>query len=383
MLVISNNRNVAKALSDLLKSKFTVTLSNADVDEIESHLRERPYSVVIIEGAGFNEIKSLLQELESIGITSKSVLLLLAKFDDQTLKDCHSYKCVKSILTKPCSKKDIWTAVDSVLEGINTQKVENKVNFRVLHAVLEAYSLKNIILYRCYTKVGECLLGVKPFLEYDSDYMYDLFALYMITVTTLEDDLISDLMSGEHSQKKTVNTLISQIEKIISNNNIPLSSIDSQCFKDILHINKRYNGKGYPKDDLAGDLIPYASRLLRILFDYYCLTEKGKSTGECLFIMKRRTGWYDESLLEIFIQSLGEAAVFEREIYPLGLQKGMVMAQDLFGNMNGKKLLVVKKGQTLSDSNIDYIHRHAKDILDITEPVLIKESLSFGEVENA
>ncbi|WP_415717142.1 HD domain-containing phosphohydrolase [Maridesulfovibrio sp.] len=383
MLIISNNRNVANALSDLVKSKFTVTLSNADPGEVESCLRQRPYSVVIVEGSEFDDVDNLLKSLDCFDIPRKSVLILLAKFDDQNLKECFSHSCVSNILTKPCSKKNILEAIDSVIDENVRLEEEKIINFRVVHAVLEAYSTKNVLMYRCYTKVGECLSKIKPYLDCNVDYIYDLFALYLITITSIDDDLVDDLMSVEHRHKKTVSTLVGQIEKIIANDSALLSNIDSSAFKKILYINKRYNGKGYPKDDVKGASIPYASRLLRILFDYYCLTEKGKSTGECLFIMKSRTGWYDEELLDTFIKSLGDAAIFKREIYPLGLQKGMVMAQDLYGNMNGKKVLVAKIGQVLSDSNLDYIHRHAKDILDITEPVLIEEKIAFGGIENA
>lgn len=128
------------------------------------------------------------------------------------------------------------------------------------------------------------------------------------------------------------------------------------------------------ENGLAGESIPLGARILRVVSDYDRLILGDRVKGEAVAILKRREGRYDPKVLGALEKVLGDEAKFYiREVYPLGLESGMVLAQNIIGEMNGKKIKLVSKGQTLNDTTIDYIYKHAESMLDITKKVLIKE----------
>lgn len=66
----------------------------------------------------------------------------------------------------------------------------------------------------------------------------------------------------------------------------------------ILYQEKRFNGTGFPLDEVSGEEIPIGSRILKILFDLSKLSSID-TKYQRLTIMNSRSGWYDPELLEM------------------------------------------------------------------------------------
>lgn len=126
----------------------------------------------------------------------------------------------------------------------------------------------------------------------------------------------------------------------------------------------------------AGDEIPLGARILRVVSDYDRLSMGDRTKGEIISMMKRRAELYDPKVLECLVGVLGSDATFYiREVYPLGLEAGMILAEDVYGLVKGKMLKFLSEGQTLSDKTIDYIHKNGETILDVTKKIKIRENL--------
>ena len=61
---------------------------------------------------------------------------------------------------------------------------------------------------------------------------------------------------------------------------------------------KRFDGSGFPADDLKGEAIPIGARMLRALSDLADLERKGKTRASALEVMRTRQGWYDPQIVE-------------------------------------------------------------------------------------
>ncbi len=383
LLIVSDNHKVASSLADLFVKKYLVEVVGNNFTEVSYSLENDCPNVVIVETKNYADIRETLNQFKE-NKNSFRIILITSKLCPQENNECKKNNVVNVIIEKPCSKKSI---INAIIPKNNSKKTKNstpKLDYRIIHTIFEAYSSKNVLIYRCHHRIGKYLAKLKPFLGRKIDYTYDLLSFYLLAIGTLDDNLVNDLLTGSHSHKDLIGRVVGQIDKMRSSASTNFSGVDKSAFSEMVYINKRYNGKGLPKDGVEGEKLPFNSRLLRILLDFHYLVEKGKTSGECIFIMCKRAGWYDLEILNCFRKSLGaEAEFYDREVFPLGLQENMVMSQDMYGEVKGKKILVLKKGQKLSIKDVDYIQRHAKDFLDITEPVLIREKVLSCEGKDA
>ncbi|WP_432734816.1 HD domain-containing phosphohydrolase [Maridesulfovibrio sp. FT414] len=126
---------------------------------------------------------------------------------------------------------------------------------------------------------------------------------------------------------------------------------------------------------VAGDEIPLGARILKVVSDYDRLSMGDRSKGEVIAMLKRRPERYDPGVITCLVDFLGrDACYYVREVYPLGLEAGMTIAEDVFGTVKGRKVKFISKGQVLTDSNIDYIYKNGENILDITRKIKVRES---------
>ncbi len=126
------------------------------------------------------------------------------------------------------------------------------------------------------------------------------------------------------------------------------------------------------------DEIPIGARILKVVSDFDRLKSGGRAAGEALAMMNLRGKRYDPKVIKELGNLLGaEARYHVREVYPLGLAEGMELAEDVYGVVKGKKIKFLSKKQVLDSKIIDYIHRNAESIIDITKKISIRERNIF------
>lgn len=378
VLIVSNSNSLSSLLVKLLHSEYQVLVTENDYSSILVTIGDVVPEIIIFECKMYSDVREHISKVRS-KISEANIVLISSYLDIADRDKVKADGNVDEILVKPCSKKIILKAVCNI-----PSKKNRVVDPKLIHLVIELYGSKNILFHRSYSRISGYLQRLSYYIDYDFNYVQDLLAYYLSVLTTVDDALSTDLLSGNHTKKEAMPTLVRQIEKMQEMAIFNMMEIDTVALSELTYINKRFDGKGLPKDDVKETLIPYSARLLRLLFDAHYLEEKGKSIGECIFILNSRKTWYDRDILKAFKDALGEdAKYYNREVFPLGLQQDMIMAQDLYGVIKGKQVLLIKNGQALSEKNIDFIHRHAHDILDVTEPVLIRESVLLCEDEDA
>jgi hypothetical protein len=197
----------------------------------------------------------------------------------------------------------------------------------------------------------------------------------MLTIARLESEVLGPIMSGEDKRTSTFKKIFEHTMRMVELLDAePDTRHMGRCLK---YIQKRYDGSGYPKDTVAGDEIPAASRIIRLLLDYHYLVQAGKSIGETMFIMRQRSQLYDPDLIDALMDIVGDAgSSFSRSVYPLGLESGMEIAEDVYGVIDGNRRKFLARGEILTDKTVEYLQKHCDEILDITEPIMIKEKVA-------
>ena len=66
----------------------------------------------------------------------------------------------------------------------------------------------------------------------------------------------------------------------------------------ILYHQKHYDGSGFPEDEIRGEEIPIAARILKVLTDLLELETQYMPKEAALKLMQQRTGWYDPRVLD-------------------------------------------------------------------------------------
>jgi len=117
---------------------------------------------------------------------------------------------------------------------------------------------------------------------------------------------------------------------------------------------ERFDGTGYP-DSLAGESIPWLSRLLAVAVAFAESDERQEVTIE---ILKHGSGTkFDPEAVRSFLRSLPQAVVprKQREVLLSELRPGMVLAKGIY-TANG--ILLIPDGQQLSEAYIDKLRNH-------------------------
>ncbi|HOQ89122.1 MAG TPA: HD domain-containing phosphohydrolase [Candidatus Hydrogenedentes bacterium] len=141
--------------------------------------------------------------------------------------------------------------------------------------------------------------------------------------------------------------------------------------KVVLYHDKRYDGSGYPPDNVAGEAIPLNSRILKVALDYTRLRESGRPRFECVQEMKQRTGWYDPAVLEALGAGSAEAPRREvrvAQVYACDLKPGMTLADPIVTD-SGLKLM--SAGTVLTEPMLVRFRKYLETNR-VKEPIVIR-----------
>lgn len=148
----------------------------------------------------------------------------------------------------------------------------------------------------------------------------------------------------------------------------------------VLFQNKRFDGKGYPPDPIAGGHIPIAARILKVVLDLIDLETQGYSPRLALREMRRRESWYDPEVLYAAVELFSHGVENEPELAPPAtpmtldeLRPGLMLEQDL-STRTGR--LLVRRGAILTETLLLRVKKFAT-LFGIHEPILTRPSQHY------
>lgn len=380
MLVIDESGKAVVTLEKLFQDSFVV--STLDCDRLVESINDgvcAPHIIIYVSLQVGTEVVPAIRHIRSKWPKTIVLLLLPSARDEKQVREASDIPAHK-IIFRPCSKQKIVDSVEnylSLIEGEGCTAQENAL----LSCLMEFTGGKRPELYVAYNRVMPLIMTLCQSLGFDWRHAQKVFILYMVLLSNVDEGLVFALMDGGGRKQNAIKRLYEEVLKMVDL--LSMSPATEELSKDLKYVLKRYDGDGFPEDDVKEFNIPAPARVIRLLLDYHYLLQAGKSTGQALYIISHRKGWYDDVLVQSLIEMLGdEAKSYTREVYPLGLVTGMVVAEDVYGYIDGKRRKILSENEILTDNAVDYLQRHSEDILDITEPVKIVEELFSEEGVN-
>ena len=140
---------------------------------------------------------------------------------------------------------------------------------------------------------------------------------------------------------------------------------------------KHFDGSGLPADEVAGESIPFGSRLLKILVDMTDERNTGVGRANAFEKMQAQAGWYDPGLLAAVRRCMegGQAGAIDvselsRPVHLIDLRPGMVLRSNA-ETRDGTQILYA--GHVLSDMTIEKLHNFER-VVGIKEPMLVENT---------
>ncbi|OIQ49852.1 hypothetical protein BerOc1_01779 [Pseudodesulfovibrio hydrargyri] len=370
MLVIDESKKFHTAVEAVFRDEFRVrsipTGDLATLGDIE------PPSIVIYVGVGpVEEVRKKVTLVRRTWPGALAILLLPALSDAARLRGV-SIPAHTTIFGR-CSRKRLTEIVDDYKEVLRYSIQADKEK-AILHSLVEFTSNYIPCVYICHRQVLPLLMTMASNVGWGAERIRKLFTAYLLILSSLDRERLSSVMSGNDSSAETLRDIFEHVERAV----ILLEADDRTegMAHSLRYVLKRYDGGGYPKDDVRGDDIPLPARMIRLVLDYHYLVQSGKSESEAVFILNQRGKRYDKRLYEELKSIVGNAGqAVQRAVYPLGLTPGMVVAEDVYGTVDGQRRKFLSGGEILTPKTIEFIQRHCDEFLDITEPIQIREDV--------
>jgi response regulator RpfG family c-di-GMP phosphodiesterase len=136
----------------------------------------------------------------------------------------------------------------------------------------------------------------------------------------------------------------------------------------ILYQDKGYDGSGRPEDEVAGEQLPIAARILKAARDFDNLVERQFAKEAALAELIKRSSIYDPHVLGALGRVVGEALDQPVRAATLDqLESRMVLAEDV---LSGEGPPVLRKGQELSSLLLARLREFAS-LTPIREPIRV------------
>ncbi|MFW5500068.1 MULTISPECIES: HD domain-containing phosphohydrolase [unclassified Maridesulfovibrio] len=380
ILFVDDDVAIHLLFSRISTERLQISCCSSGADALEALKTDGPFHVIVSDYQ--------MPEMDGVEFLTKvkdasasSVRILLSGNADLAMAIDAVNECgVFRILTKPCSLKVVKKALRDALEFHRLSNVETHVTSKMTHGIIQMVSdiaaMHNPGLNSRTARILPLVKSLSRNLGDPDPWSTEVAAvLSSIGFIFLPDRLLDMVETGDvfGSMDYSIYTQHTEYSaKILAK----LPYFEDVCTK--LSLQEAHYMDNGGDGGFASDEIPIGARIIKVVSDFDRLKSGGRGAGEVLAMMKLRAKRYDPKVLKGLGEMLGaEARYHVREVYPLGLAEGMELAEDVYGVVKGKKIKFLSKKQVLDPKIIDYIHRNAESIIDITKKISIRERNLF------
>lgn len=374
ILIVDDDEKLLKSFERVLGQRFA-TLTAGDGEAGLRALAERgPVSLVISDYRmpGMNGVEFLARVREMSPDTVR--IMLTGYADAETAITAVNEGNIFRLLAKPCPPKVLAKALTDGLRIYELQRAERELLEKTLrsciHLLGDVLGILKPEVYGRVTRILPYVRGMSRELADPAPWETEAAAmLSMLGFISLPGGLVTRVLENQpltESQQKRFQEHPALAAKLLSG--IPRMAGVADI---VLCQDKHCDGTGLPEDGRTGDDIPLGARILKVAVDFDAFISNRVSKAEALVFLQQRRGWYDMKVLGALDRMLGEEARYiYKDVGLLALEPGQVLSEDVRGWHGTKEVLLVSRGQELSETLIEFIYEHTKNYL-IKEPLKI------------
>lgn len=267
------------------------------------------------------------------------------------------------LLTKPCNNEEMLDILEACFEQHRLITAERELLQETLRGAIKVLSdilaLTKPEIYGRASRILPYVKRISDILNDPSPWETETAAmLCLLGYISLPDHVIKLVSRGKplgqedaeifKSHAAVATRLLKQIPRM------------DRVARIISYQGKNFDGTGSPADSVQGDDIPLASRILKVLLDFDSLQARRLSKSAALEALNRYTGVYDSQVLAALNVVLIQDSACDVHVVPtLQLQVGMILAESVYLERGGKRILVVSSGQEIGETALEFMKKFA------------------------
>ncbi|HEU5077667.1 MAG TPA: HD domain-containing phosphohydrolase [Opitutaceae bacterium] len=378
ILFVDDDPNVLAAFQRTLRKQFSFDTAQGGTEALAMIKECGPYAVIVadMQMPGMNGIELLSVAREDSPDTVR--VMLTGNADQQTAVEAVNQGAVFRFLTKPCPPEELHSTLQSSLKQYELQRVERDLlettlagSVKVLGEVL---SMIDPPSFGRGQKLRDSVRVFGRFLNLRTTWEIEVAAMLSHLGHVSIPPTILRKLDTEMALFPREQVIVDRAPQVGHDLLINISRLEPVA-EIILYQNKRYDGGGYPNDEVKGNAIPFGARVLRILHDRAVLEDDGIVKARALETMKQRSGVYDPDLLQkcfsCFQAFLENAISAERAVKHLTVGElcpGNVLVSDV---RTTSGVLLVSAGNRVSDTMINRLKNYA-EFDGVREPIFVQ-----------
>ena len=381
ILFVDDEQHVLGSYRRILRKNWDIVTALGGETALDIFDNKGPFAVVVsdMRMPGMNGIQLLTKIKEISPDTVRMMLTGYADFNTamEAVNEGHIFR----FLTKPCPPDLLNRALQEGVRQYRLIKAEQELLNKTLKGTIQVLiEILSVMDPKAFNRANRLRDYIKRLTEQKA-----IAGNWEIEIAALLSLIGQVTVPGSVMEKVHNNVSLTDVEKAMIMR-IPKAGFDllvkiprlEQIAKIVLYQNKRFNGEGFPEDDIKGVDLPLGARLLKILNDLIILEDKGILRKDAFVTMAKRTGWYDPNLLLTISNKISGSSenvpAFRKETKKVKiseLHSGYLLLENI-ETSTGQMLMMA--GQEISDSHIMRIKNWAK-LYTIKEPIKVLQKI--------
>ncbi len=377
ILFVDDDSNLLAACERNFRRQFQLDTAEGGEIGLEKLAQRGPYAVVIADRQmpGMDGIQFLAQVWQRAPDTVR--MMLTGNADLEAAIKVVNEGNIFRFLTKPCPPEVLSKALTDALTQhrlVMAEKVLlNKTLSGSIKLLTDILSMVDPGSFGRAETVRAILAETTPKSPMENAWEIHLAAMLApIGYVTLPAETVVKARAGQ-TLSKVEEQLVAKMPEIAARLLANIPRLDGVA-RIVRYQHKRFDGTGFPPDDVKENTIPAGARLLKILLDMVQLQGAGISRLTALDEMQARQGWYDPQLLtRVRTALLGAAAVSDPSrpsvsVSPKDLKVGMVLRS----NVETKDgILILSAGHRLNEMTLEKI-QNFEHVSGVNEPIFVE-----------
>lgn len=377
ILCVDDDPVVRAALIRCLERNYTVEAVESAERALAKLRTSGPYAVILsdLKMPGLSGLELLQQAAE---IAPDTVRVVLTGFPDvHAAVAAVNQGRISQFLAKPFAPDNLLKAVDASALRYRLVQSERDLLQRTLNGainvLMEILAIIDPVSFDHAHVLRDEMRSFVDGKHAGSDWIYEVAAMLSpIGNVTVPPQVLQKAWSGialTSEEQSMIDQAPAAGAEFLAN--IPRLETVSQIVR---FQGKNFDGSGFPADAVAGDSIPKASRILKVLIDRLRLRHAGHGPNKITEIMNQRVGWYDPEVLSAVVGKSPVSAVMLspqnscRLVSLQEIQLGMVLAEDIRTNYD---MLIVKARTKINAILLQRLHNFAQ-LGGLREPIRVE-----------
>lgn len=366
ILLVDDEKNILEAYTRNLNDDFNVEVADSGAAAIEKLSKDKSFTVIISDYKmpRMNGVE-LLEKVRDISPDTIQIMLT-GQAEMGAIIDLINKGKIFRFLTKPCSPEDLIQNINDAVRQHELITAEKELLGKTLGGSLKVLTdLLALAKPQAFTKtqrIRNLARQISSELEIENKWQIEIAStLSQIGCVTIPDDILKKVYKG---------LILPEVENVMFTNH---PSIGADMIRNIPRMdkvadiikyqNKKYDGSGYPSDNIKEENIPAGSRILKIALDYDHGITGGTDSEKVLTDMGKRTGYYDPEFLSIAQKKFNQISpsrnnYINKDLPVDNLEEGMYLSEDLISSTG---TVIGNKNQKLTRPLIVTIKNYSKN----------------------